>query len=239
VAAGLAFAGLGATPLSISVLPPAVRDELVFRRQKPYWIAAGVAAALILAVSLIGGYRDFHRKEERLNQQRSVLRQRQRLAAEIEGIKKKNEHIRRLSDPVRNLLEAGPFMRDLLTLLSESKSPDDWLTMISDAESYFAGGTETASASKPGMRDPRRKPKTVQGPTTNEAGIYNVVIYGYTPTSNLSTVKEMIAKLNSAAFVESADLMSDDKLVDPIQSLRRPGRPTSQPFVIDVKVDIP
>ena len=72
---------------SVRLVPRAIRDEWMFRRQKPFWVAAGIAAGLILAVSLLGGWYDSARMERQLRDQRASLERRRNLVAQIEAAK--------------------------------------------------------------------------------------------------------------------------------------------------------
>lgn len=212
VAIGLALSKLGAPPVALSLLPTRLHDELVMRQQKPYWIAAAVAGGLILAVSLVGGYRDLRRIKSELGGQRASLKRRQELVQQIEAIKAGTSQIREMARPIGALIHAAPLIRTLITLVAESKDEDDHITMVCDADTYFDTNPLGPPDEDPTGRrrpDPRRNRTN---PATN-AVLDRVIIEGFTPKSNLSTVKGLIASLNEADCVESADLVSDDKLV--------------------------
>jgi hypothetical protein len=236
IATGLALAALSAEGKTISLLPPPLQDELLFRTQKKYWIAAGVTAALILAVSLAGGYRDFKRMERQMNVQRDSLRRCQELAQQIESIKAQNRVIQEMVAPVQTLLQNGPLFRDVLGRLAESKHPDDWITLVADADSYFSGSRDSPGGGPPGAAG-RRGYSAGAGPAGPPADAFSrVIIEGYTRRMDLSTVKTLISSLQSAAFVESADLLGDDEIV------REAGRESEwsglrgRRFVIDVRI---
>ena len=233
VAAGLALAALDAQPVALSLLPPGVRDELTFRRQKPFWIAAAVTGALILAVSLVGGYRDFRRKAGRLSEQRASLRLRQRLVEGIEDVKLGSSSVESMAARVQRLLHGAPLMRDVITLIAESLSDGDGLAMICDAASYFP----EAAPLPAGRR--RKRDGSSEDPPEEQSAFERLIIEGYTRTANLSTVKGLIAKLNASPFIASADLLSDDELVKAADSRAAVAFPGAQPFVIDVKVAMP
>lgn len=235
LAAGLAISELEEAPTRISLLPAQVRDELTFRRQKPFWIAAATAAALTLAVSLVGGYRDFRRNEKHLSAQRTSLKRRQKLVAQIETVKAGNEQIRSMAKPIKNLLRTAPLMRDLIMLTADSTAAGDWITMICDADSYFS---HEPLAPPPPDRSTRGR--RLAGRTAEKNSVTNrlqrVMIEGYTRTFDLTAVKELIARLTAADFIESADLLSDDKVVSDDSSEETPKIHGAQRFVIDVKV---
>jgi len=236
LASGLAYSGWGLAQAPITLLPAEIRDELTFRQQKPFWIASAVAAGLILAVSLVGGFRDTGRKEAHRRAQQASLSRRQALVNDIERISARNEEILRMAMPVRDMLERGSVMRDVLTIVSETRAPSDWITMVCDADSYFGGeatpmpGTHTSSSR-------RGRPSPAQpGQVKQEHRLSRIMIEGYTLKQDLSTVQALIARLEEADFVESADLLSDDKLVGdapggvPHNAIR---------YVLDVKITNP
>jgi Tfp pilus assembly PilM family ATPase len=237
-AAGLALGGLGKAPCDISLLPVTLRHELTFRRQKPYWIASGVTAAAILGTVLGTFYWDFSRMERLLRERQQNLRARQQLAEQIESVVQRQDTVQRLAGPVQVLLKSGPAMRDLVTLISEAKHADDWITMIADADSYFSpppnpGTGPTPPA--PGLRDPRRNRKVVE----RHLGTNNldrVIIEGYTRTPSFTTVQGLIAQLSKAPFVKSADLIADDLLMPPTATGQKYAAPGARLFVLDVRL---
>lgn len=232
VAAGLAVTGLEIPSTHVSLLPPQMRDEMTFRRQKHFWISAVAAAALILAVSLVGGYRDFRRKEKHLNAQKVSLGHRQGLVTQIESVKASSAQIQRMAEPLRNWLRAALLMRNLITLVADSISPNDWITMICDANFY------SSPPRKPGMPDRQQTAKLTEKDSF-ATGLERIVIEGYTRTYNLTTVKELIAKLTAADFIASADLLSDDKLVEEVRSPTTLKDWKARRFVIDVNLTYP
>jgi hypothetical protein len=221
VAYGLAAAGLdrnAAAAGAISLLPPEVRDEQVFRRQKPFWIAAGLAAGLILAVSIVGGMRDIRRKTDHFNTVAARLRVRDSLARESEGILAEQARLRALSEPVFKFLRAAPQMRDLITLAANSLAATDQIVMVCDAESFFGLDTEAsraapAASTRRGLRVRRRPTAPSRAEIPQAPTFERVIIEGYTRTPNLSSVRDLIARLREAPFVEAADLLGDDALL--------------------------
>jgi general secretion pathway protein L len=233
VAAGLGICGAGEPISRVSLLPAHVRDELMFRHQKPFWVAAGVAAALILAVSLVGGYRDFSRKERQLNAQKSSLRHRQQLVAEIERIKATNAEIIKMGQPIRSMLQRSPTIRDLISLVAKSRHPNDWIAMICDSDLFFSQGEDGVVAKKRG-RGRRRADAGDEDVVVDPLG--RIMIEGYTMVSNLSTVKDLIGRIAAAEFVESADLLGDDVLASVQGSGPRADTEGARRFVIDVRI---
>lgn len=233
VAAGLAFCGLESHEDHISLLPQDVRDELTFKRQKPFWIAAGLMAVLIFGASLVGGFRDFRKQAAQLQRYKADLKKRQELVQQIETLRHRNEQVHAAGRPLRTLIGAGPVMRRLIGVVAEQKAGRDRITMISDADSYFfEADWDEEKAEKLGMRERRRKAKRGEERVASK-GIERVIVEGYTRDLGLARVKEMIHVLRSKPYVTRADLLSDDKLVGGTQEWSSLGRL----FVIDVSID--
>ncbi len=243
IAAGLACAGVQPRKCEISFLPKSIHDEHAFRRQKPFWLAAGAAAALLLMVSVVGGYYDYKRMERHLGAQRASLERRQGLVSRIEMAQAQGNLIREMAAPVDSLLRIGPTIRDVLSLVAAAKHPDDWISLVCDGESYpFRNPSSTllspAESAIPDRR--RRRLATVSEAATNRSSrLDHVIVEGYTPKSDFSTVQTLIDRLETSKLITAADLLSDDKLVQP-EIVDDPGSDRRfKRFVIDVKVGPP
>jgi len=232
VAIGLALSRLGVEPVTISLLPPHLREELTLRQQKPYWIAAAVVGGLILAVSLVGGCRDLRRIKNELGAQRASLKRRQELVQQIEAIKAGTAQIRHMATPIRGLLHAAPLLRDLITLVAETKDEDDQITIVCDADTYFRTNPLGPSDEETARGRRRADAKLRRDDIATNPVCERVIIEGFTRQSNLSTVKGLIASIKEADYVESADLVGDDKLIDP--DTRYAARNLKR-FVIEVR----
>ncbi len=242
IAAGLACAGVQPRKCEISFLPKSVRDEQMFRREKPYWIAAGVAAALILVVSLIGGYYDFKRMEKHLNSQRASLERRRELVSKIEAAQTRCSLIQKMAAPVDDLLHIGPSVREVLSLVAAAKHPNDWITLVCDGGSYQSKSPSASLRTSPeiGGSERRRPIAAVSGSVTNKpVRLEHIIIEGFTPKLDFSTVQSLIDRLEAEKLVATADLLSDDKLVqpDPVDGKGTDRR--IKRFVIDLKVGAP
>lgn len=210
VACGLALTALGAAPFRLSLLPAAWREEVVLRWQFKWWAAAGAAVLLALGaiVATIRHDRDWQQA------QRSTLREQlDRLqGAEAEWRRKADERaatMRRLV-PLRAAAWNNESVDALLAALSAAKHTNDWVTLLADAVSYTASATPSGGAN------------TVTQPVGRRASpIRQYVVEGYTPTHDLSTVREMIGRLRAYPFITSADLLADDRLrADPARDQR-------------------
>ena len=238
VATGLAVSGLGMADSPISLLPPGLRDELLLKRQKKYWIAAAVVAAMILAVSVVGGYMDFKRMEKQLNVQRDSLRRCQDLARQIETTKGRNDLILSTATPILSMLKTSPLLRDLMALVADAKDADDWISLIADSRSYFsqADSAMPPAAPPPGAPPRGRGAVTAAGtPIAADSPFRRIIIEGYTTKADFTTVKHLISALQASSLVESADLLGDDELVKEPERDKRWSGGWMRRFVIDVK----
>jgi len=244
VALGLGAAGLGRQTSSISLLPPDVRDELGFRRQKPFWIAAGVTAAMILGVCLACGFKQNQRMKEHLQKEQKKLDELRLLRDQIKATEANSEQIRTMAAPVKELLRAGPLARDLTSLVLDATAPGDWITMICDSTFYFTlprGSLPPPTDDKKlGMRDARKREKKKKNKLEEEdLGFRRLIIEGYTPTPNLFTVKQLILKLKSTEYIDDADIMADELIPDEGEIRGKRRNPNAKRFVLDVKVAAP
>jgi len=240
VATGLAKIALLKKPEQrLSLLPRHLRDELVFRQQKPYWIASAAVAGLTFAVFLAGGMHDIKRKESHLQKQRAGLARRQELAAKIEESRLRIEQIKTMSQPLQSLLTVGSRIRDILITISSLTSlrDKDRITMICDADSYFS--QKPFSPYRKSIED-TTKPSLYSKPMEKEEKtpppINTIIIEGYTSVPDFSTVHELIIKIASLDFVKNADLLRDDKLTTDASDKNASLPPDFLRFVIEVKL---
>ena len=240
IAAGLAVSALRPRPCAISLLPQVVRDEQAFRREKPYWLAASVVAALILIAGLVGGYCDFKRMERHLTTQRASLERRRALVAQIEGAQARAQLMRDMTDPISKLLHVGPTVRELLSLAAKAKDPNDWITLVCDGESYQSKSPSTSPLGVPATESLDRRKHVITAvaevATNRPARFEHMIIEGCTRKLDFSTVQGLIDRLEAAHLVASADLLSDDKLVQADPSETKGVDRKVKRFVIDVKV---
>jgi hypothetical protein len=241
IAAGLAATALKPALCPISLLPQVVRDEQAFRREKPFWLAAGIAAALILLVSLAGGYLDFRRMEKHLSAQRASLERRKALVAQIEDIQAQARLMRDMTAPVTDLLKTGPTVRQTLALLTRSKDANDWITLVCDGESYRSKSPSAAFVGEGESGEKRRRVTAgvTEAPTNRPTGLDHIIVEGYTRQLDFSTVQALIDKLDAAPFIASADLLSDDKLADTDPTDGQWPERKFKRFVVDMKMRTP
>jgi len=247
-AAGLAVAGLEKSHGHISLLPEEIKDFVLFRHNKPFWIFSAVTALLILGISVLGSYIHFVRKKEHLQDYNKRLENRQELGAQLDAVRKKNQQIQTMALPVKQLVTGAPLMKEIIAIVANNKAPGDWIGKISDARSYFAPYLFSAPEGKtdgPSTRTRRTGRNTEEAPSdgehprpdySTETGFDSIIVEGYTPTLNFSTVKQLISRLRESPIVLSADLLGDDKLDMEGSVVRITGKPVAHRFVIEIKL---
>lgn len=232
-AAGLAISGLQADTNRISLLPGRMKSKLFFRRQKPFWLASAAAALLILGISLSVGYFDLVRMQAKLATQVADLTERQELGSQIETVRARNEKTQLMAEPVAKMIASAPLMAEVMSVAAKAKDENDWITLIADTNSYFNAKDYAMS---------RRLQGKSRGPELATAkeeefppGMASVIIEGYTRSPTLATIKKLIAELEKSDYVQSADLLSDDRLVTSPDQENKPETAQGIHFVIEVK----
>lgn len=244
----------------ISLLPSALRDEVVFKEKKPYWIAAGITGSLALAVFAVGLIYSQGRVMAVLEQESAELRERQDIAKEIEKIRGETELLHKESRPLKKLLKGGPAAREMLSLISNSLSPDDWISLICDEETYMQSDAPEKLPKRkpvapvrpgffvPGFRDTNLDNSNVSEIEQNvslapDASDFTVfIVEGYTPDLSLESVKAMITKIKSGSKIKKADLLSDDRVKSPAPLppfVSKSVMPEMRRFVMRVEVARP
>lgn len=231
LAAGLAMAALDSGGAPLSLLPARLRDEVLFREQKPYWMAAAVLGALTLGVFTAGMVRSLNREAGRIEAERVELRKREQLDQGIALLRQRGQETRLRAAPLLALLRNGPAMREVISLVAGAIGPDDGISMICEESSYLPQQPPTppaqpAPASRaafflPGFKGglqpkpaaPAAKPAAVPAPAASDFGVF--IVEGQTPDVSLKSVKALIQRLRSAAAVRQVDLLSDDRVLPP------------------------
>ena len=265
LALGLARTALESGLATLSLLPEPLRGEVVFREKKPYLIAASVMCALTLGVVTASMVVSLRRETGKLDGERRELRRREQMDKSIAAIRQRGELLRQRGDPLRKLLLGGPVMREVISLVANAISPDDWISMICEETSYRVqpkGGDKPAPAAPalptgffvPGFRSVTRpaaaRPAAETGsllagltppPPPSDFSVF--IVEGYTPDMGLTTVKAMIQRLKTAARVRKIDLLSDDRVLPPTlpEALRDQGvaLPNMRRFVIRLEAGLP
>ncbi len=206
-AIALAFQLLRDAAPALSLLPSPAREKALLHRQLPAWAGVAALAALTaagLAVQADRASRDAARRLtlatahwERLQ---DVLEQEQETAAQ-------NAVLERQARELRATVTSPLLAHSLLHTLARARHPDDWIVRVSDAPSYGAEGWSS----------PRRTPagSDITGPDVPGFVFerHTVIVEGYTPAADLSTVRALIDALRNHPKVRSVDLLGDDSVV--------------------------
>ncbi len=144
MAFGLAITAMGQGTTTLSLLPQDLKDEVVFRAQKPWWIAAVFLTATMALYSATGVYL--------LRRDGALLD----ASASNSGGASRSTNASRNCAPVqpssltrcwsRRYLN-GPLARKVLTLVAHTVDPEDWITMFCDENIY--NPTEQDTTAKP------------------------------------------------------------------------------------------
>lgn len=260
VAIGLALTALEVASAHLSLLPAKLRDEVVFREKKPYWIAASVMGALTLGVFTAGMLVALRVEARSLEAERAELRKREQLDKGITTIRQRSDALHKRCEPLARLLRGGPAMREVISLVANAISPDDWISLICDESAYLpalpppakpAAPPPRAGFFVPGFRGAARPAKASAAsaalsdspPAPAPSGFDVFIVEGYTPDIGLRTVKAMMERLRTAARVRKVDLLSDDRVLPPVMPEEFAGLtveiPDMRRFVMRLEVTPP
>lgn len=236
VAVGLALAGLGRDRVPLSLLPTSLRERAVIEGQFRYWAALGAALLATVLAGIAGMRWDVRRLGSDLQDLGEQLQTFQRQGQELEALQRANGEWRRQLHPLRTAVRNGEIARWMLPVTAAAKHPDDWIVRVADARSYFQTDPASpaaaaavlprtgAGSSAPGTglrAETAPPPDAAADPTAPaapppEPGFQQMVVEGYTPVPDLSTVRGMIEKLRKDPLVAAADLLADDRVrLDP------------------------
>ena len=263
LAFGLALTALEAGLSSLSLLPEPLRGEVVFREKKPFLIAASIMGALTLGVVTASMVISLRAEAVDLDAERLELRRREQMDTSITAIRQRGDILRQRSEPLRKLLLGGPVMREVISLVANAITTDDWISMICEETSYktpprsgekpaaailpprtgfFVPGFRTAaSPAAPAKPDDTLLANLTPAPPPSDFSVF--IVEGYTPDMGLTTVKAMIQRLEKAPRVKKIDLLSDDRVLPPTlpAELQELGLqlPNMRRFVIRLEVSLP
>ena len=260
-AAGTAVSMFPSAAVSVDLLPPAAREELLLKTQKRYWAAAGVAGFLTFAILMVGAYRNAQRAQHHLEREARLAERIDQLARQIETQKRRGDLIFDMAAPLTELITNGTIAQDLLVAVANNLAPEDVITIIGDETFYFhrkpvgkpadgrndrpAESRRDAISGNGGLyshRGRRRGDPDTAAVTASDpkSAVQRVIIEGYTPHLDLSTVSALIARLREAPFVnERTDMLADDRLLEDHVWTNMPSILDMRRFVIDVHLNTP
>ena len=259
---GLALTSLDAPKLPhLSLIPEALRDEVVFKEKKPYWIATAVTLILAIGVFTAGLLVSLGRDSVRLEAERQALRKREKIDKEIAEIRAETEAIRKEAAPLRKLLVGGPASRYAVSLVATAMAPADWISLVCDEDTYLRHDAEARTVAEtlkparpgffvPGFRDNDPKAKESSSvfseadarPAPEKSKFAAFIVEGYTPDMSFESVNDMLRRIRGGARVKSVDLLSDDKVKPPAElpeAIKALNLPEMRRFVIRMEVAQP
>lgn len=259
-ATGAAVSVLPGAPAAVSLLPAGAREELLLKTQKRYWAAAGVTGILIFMILMVGAWRNAQRAQQHLEREREIARRIDRLARQIESQERRAETVFSMATPLTKLVWNGAIAQDLLVEIANHIGPEDIITMIGDGTLYFQRETisQSSSQTRPiatsaargrdgrrqaglyGRSGERRESEPERAGSGGRHAMQRVIVEGFTPRLDLSTVSALIAALRETPFVnEKTDMLADDQIVENPIWTNMPAAGEMRRFVIDVHLNPP
>lgn len=265
IAFGLGLTALHAGAAYLSLLPEELKDEVIFKQKKPWWIASGIFLLLAMAIYSITGVVLIHRDRALLEQEQEKLKTRERIDNQIQQTRYRCSQFVTNTVPLNELLINGPLARDVLTLVASTVDPNDWITLFCDEKIYNPMEQEqeenvkkaAEAVSRPvftmfrSLRPRKKAASHLALPATGNVNTEEkkkeltpalksiFIVEGYTPNPSLKSVREMIERLKTAPEIKRVDLRSDDKVLRPtgIPELENEKIPDFKRFVIEIEVN--
>ena len=262
LAFGLAITAMRAGVTYLSLLPGDLKDEVVFREKKPWWIIAAVLLTGAMALYSGVGVYLLKRDGDQLDEQRQLLRKREQIDKHIQELKALSAQMLTNSVPLTEILMNGPVAREVLTLVASTVDPNDWITLFCDEKIYNPGeqDVETKAATpQTAIKNPFSLFRSIRpgsagaapaGAEKKEAPARKdlvdplasvFIVEGYTPNASLKSVREMIERLKTSPEIARVDLRSDDQVLSPtgIPESETEKLPNFRRFVIQIEVKRP
>lgn len=260
MAFGLAISAMEQGKTTLSLLPGDLKDEVVFREKKPWWIAAAVFLAGTMALYSATGVYLLKRDGALLDAERDQLRRREQIDKRIQEFRAMQAITTTNAQPITGLLINGPLAREVMTLVAQTVDPEDWITLFCDEKIYnpkeqdVAAKADTPQAAvrnpfslfrtlRPAAATPAAADKKEPPPRKDLVDPLSAVFIaeGYTSNPSLKSVREMIERLKTSPDIVRVDLRSDDQVLAPtgIPELEGEKLPNFRRFVIEIEVKRP
>lgn len=218
LAMGLAMAGMGIGRIRLTLLPPDIRKTISLHSQAGYWIAGCAALMLAMLILVVGATLERHQKQMRLKSARAHLNAIITAEKQLETLETQNAKLNTQLQPFATLVHNGDILRTAIGAVTRAKHPNDWLTHIADSSAFFQG-------------DPP--------PARNIAPFDELIIEGYTPTTDLSSIRNMIEALRESPGILDADLLEDNTLEQRAVSDVSWNPAACEPFTIGLTLPTP
>ena len=262
LAFGLAITAMRIGTTYLSLLPDDLKDEVVFREKKPWWVVAAVLLTGSMALYSATGMYLLQRDGAQLDDEREQLHKREQIDKRIQALNALGAQTLTNSLPLSGLLMNGPLAREVLSLVASTVDPNDWITLFCDEKIYNPKEQDVESVAatpQAAVRNPFSLFRTIR-PTAApqhsapadkkeaqakkelvDALTTIFIVEGYTSNPSLKSVREMIERLKTSPAIARVDLRSDDQVLAPtgIPELEAEKVPNFRRFVIQIKVKRP
>lgn len=241
IACGLAADALGIARAPSSLLTPQIRQALNRRRNKQYWMLTSAFSVAALAMFGAATQISFQREKKQLDKHNSTLQRSDAIRKESEALLMKKMQVDRMLRPLADFVSNSTRIRDLTLFIAREKDPEDFLTFLGDSESYLQLRLEndddkarrTLSTSR---RLALQQLNRQQAEALRDARMNRIIVEGFTRQQNLSTVKQLIEKLQTLPAVARADLLSDDLIFEDPEREAEWASTRFRRFVLDVRL---
>ncbi|MEX2607556.1 MAG: pilus assembly protein PilM [Kiritimatiellia bacterium] len=219
-ACGLAADGLGLARAPSSLLTSQIRQSLDRRRNKRYWMVTSVFSVAALAMFGAATQLSFQREKDQLNQHNQTLQRSDTIRLESEKLLERKAQVDRMMRPLVDFVYNSTRIRDLTLLIADKKAENDFITFLGDSDSYLRirleqlDSRERRARQPPPGRNPANRLRTPEVEETPSPRMNRLIVEGFTPDQDLSTVKALIENLQADPAIEKADLLSDDLVVE-------------------------
>lgn len=229
-AAGLALAGAGEAPVRINLHPdgPARAPSGAW----PWFAAAGIlAASLLLCFVLLRDKRSqLKTAADNAHGELTALGQLQ-LAGEDET--RRIAEIEALLGPLESGIANRQRVHEVLAAVETAKASNDWIVLIADNKSYFRDAVNENPGGVPAIPTPVQ---SIEGPY---APFASLVIEGYTPSEDLSSIRAMIDRMKQHPAIQQVDLLGDDLLRASSERDAKWASTSSTLFAVEITLDGP
>jgi len=227
-ATGLAMAGSGEAPVQINLHPdgPTRAPSGAW----PWFVAAGIlAASLLLCFVLLRGKRG--QLERGADSAQAELASLGQLQAAGEGERLRIAEIDQLLGPLESGITNRQRVHDVLVAVESAKASNDWIVLIADNKSYFRDAGNAATTRVPG---PFAQDESARDPY---APFASLVIEGYTPSEDLSSIRAMIDRMKQHPAIHQVDLLGDDLLRASSERDAKWASTSSTLFAVEITLD--
>lgn len=206
VAAGLGLNGIGGSRVCASLIPREIGEALSLGWQWKYWAATGIMLVLSMAFYAMLLSRSVYNQRRSLADGADHLHLLQTLEQQVLGLHDEIEVLEERMAPLRTGVRNGEAVRAVIAAVCDVLEEKDWLYLIADSHTYFQDKSTAQS-----LRAERRlDPETAEDKAIRF--IDQLIIEGFTPAEDLSSVRGMISRLRQYPFVKRVDLLPDDKI---------------------------